>query len=188
MSYYYYYYYYYRASTKIADDSRTEALSNAIALLISARRRTRARPSAVGPGSLFYLPPSRGWWPWRCRIRADHKRLARYGPVIQKHVVLVVVVVVDVVVVVVMVSGRVLWLLFLISGLRWVLVTTVWSIPERFRGELLTMGRYTNLFSFTFTFYLVDIERTSIAADKVSNYYYYYYYYYYARTLQGHFT
>jgi len=30
-------------------------------------------------------------------------------------------------------------------------VKTVWSIPERFRGELLTMRRYTNLSSFTFT-------------------------------------
>jgi len=29
-------------------------------------------------------------------------------------------------------------------------VTTVWSIPERFRGELLTMGRYTNLSYFIF--------------------------------------
>jgi len=31
-------------------------------------------------------------------------------------------------------------------------VTTVWSIPDRFRGELLTMGCYTNPASFTFTF------------------------------------
>jgi len=28
----------------------------------------------------------------------------------------------------------------------------MWSIPERFRGELLTMGRYINLSTFTFTF------------------------------------
>jgi len=27
-------------------------------------------------------------------------------------------------------------------------------MPERFRGELLTMGRYTNPASFSFTFYL----------------------------------
>ena len=31
-------------------------------------------------------------------------------------------------------------------------VKTVWSIPERFRSELLTTGRYTNLCTFTFTF------------------------------------
>ena len=30
-------------------------------------------------------------------------------------------------------------------------VKTVWSIPERFRGELLTMGRYRNLSSCTFS-------------------------------------
>jgi len=30
---------------------------------------------------------------------------------------------------------------------------TVWSMPERFRGELLTMGRCTNPASFTFTFF-----------------------------------
>jgi len=29
-------------------------------------------------------------------------------------------------------------------------VKTVWSIHERIKGELLTMGRYTNLSSFTF--------------------------------------
>jgi len=34
-------------------------------------------------------------------------------------------------------------------------VKTVWSIPERFRGELLMMGRYTNLCTFTFIFTLL---------------------------------
>jgi len=34
-------------------------------------------------------------------------------------------------------------------------VKTVWSMPERFRGELLTMGRYTNPASFAFFTILV---------------------------------
>jgi len=36
-------------------------------------------------------------------------------------------------------------------------VTTVWSISERFRGELLTTGRYTNLFPFIFLLHAVLI-------------------------------
>jgi len=40
-------------------------------------------------------------------------------------------------------------------------VKTVWSIPERFRGELLTMGRYTNLCTFTFTFNLWTDNHTT---------------------------
>ena len=38
-------------------------------------------------------------------------------------------------------------------------VTTVWSIPERFRGELVTMGRYTNLCTFTFMYLVCSVVR-----------------------------
>jgi len=34
-------------------------------------------------------------------------------------------------------------------------VKTVWSIPERFKGEFLTIVRYTNLLPLTFYLYLV---------------------------------
>ena len=37
-------------------------------------------------------------------------------------------------------------------------VKTVWSIPERFRGELLTMGHYRNLF-FIYLYFTSSIER-----------------------------
>jgi len=40
-------------------------------------------------------------------------------------------------------------------------VKTVWSIPERFRGKVLTMGRYTNLRTFTFTFMCIAHSRIS---------------------------
>jgi len=39
----------------------------------------------------------------------------------------------------------------------------VWSIPERFRDEILTMGRYTNLRTFTFLPLCVFVRRQWIA-------------------------
>ena len=43
-------------------------------------------------------------------------------------------------------------------------------IPERFRGELLTMGRYTNLYTFTFTYLLTYrnslSKRVVLTADR----------------------
>ena len=61
---------------ELPTDNRTKALSNAIALVISARRGTltiRTGPPALVSRPLFYLFPSLGWRPWHYRRRPGRK-------------------------------------------------------------------------------------------------------------------